>query len=161
MPPEDSAPLTIADQLENALQQTGVSQSELARRLSSKTSSAASERRWLLKVLRGDVEAPEPESLAAIEHHLDLGDGYFVVPTAEQRRTRTIRLEELAAKQTEMDTELRSLLSRVEKLEDRFVSPEEREAQRAQRAAEEAERSGAAIPLERRPPAQDDQEQTA
>lgn len=123
---------TIGEQLKRALEETGVSQRQLSKRLASRTSSAESERRWLQKVLSDDVLFPEPESIAAIEVALELAAGYFVIPSQQQIDSRALSiremrglLESLAEKlalaengQAETRRELDALQSRVEQLED-------------------------------------------
>lgn len=107
-----------------------MSKSELARRLGGNQDS---KRRWIQKLVKGAVPMPEQESLDALERAFELRAGYFVRPTAEQRReaaetvdTLRMRLEGLATtletsmgEQKKMARQIGRLQSRVRTLEAR------------------------------------------
>lgn len=83
-----------------ALRATGVSQSELARRLATTTATADSKRRWILKVLADDeIDTPE---MGPVAEALNLPADYFVLPTREQVERRRVRLEELETRLAEV-----------------------------------------------------------
>lgn len=90
--PPAEAPTSIGEQLAAALQETGVSARELARRLAAADGSLSeSKRRWIQKVLADELEAP---SMDAVAKALKKPRGYFQAPPRESRR-RLGRLEEL------------------------------------------------------------------
>lgn len=86
--------MSIADQLQAALDATGVSQAELARRLARMDGkTAGGKRRGLLKILGNPDYIPRRKSLVAIEVALELEAGYFKPPHRDATRDRRARLE--------------------------------------------------------------------
>lgn len=94
--PEDQDPPSVGEQLADALEAAGVSQSELARRLapSGDETKQESKRRWIAKILKDKIARP---GMGPVEQALSLPPGYFRLPTAVQARRRRVRLEELEA----------------------------------------------------------------
>jgi hypothetical protein len=87
-------PPSVGQQLAAALEQTGVSVRELARRIAvNEGGKWESKRRWLMKVLADELAHPEMDGVVRA---LSLPDDYFVWGELERRRRRG-RLEELEA----------------------------------------------------------------
>lgn len=106
-------PPPFAEQLRALLDETGVSQRELARRLADQDGGKPeSKRRWLVKVLDGSVEEPSAQSVAAIERALRR-KGAFTLPPPEQRLSRDSRLEALEEEARERTAAIAALLRAV------------------------------------------------
>lgn len=120
--PRPARPLN--EQLETVMRRKRVSQRELSRRLANLDGSKPeSKRRWLVKVLNGDVE-PGEESAAELEQALALNGGYFKLSGPAAPRSRKDRLQALEATVAALERELdaskqahRLLLRRVQALE--------------------------------------------
>lgn len=128
--PENVDPPSIGEQLADALETASVSQNELARRLAKLDGTQSeSKRRWLLKVLRDDLDAPD---MSEIEVALSLPRGHFVLPTAQQVQRRRVRLEELEAEvarlRDELDRFVRSASERRAEIEKDQAPPTHQEA---------------------------------
>lgn len=91
--------VSVGDQLEQLLDQTKVSQRELARRLAAAEGLTGddlarrwkTQLRWIAKVLKGEVKRPEPKSLRAIEKALKKPAGTIRRPDLEPREARETR----------------------------------------------------------------------
>lgn len=118
---ESTAPglLTVGDQLAAVLEELDVSQAELARRLAGKRASRGkveARRRWLGKIVSGEIERPRPRSLESIVAALDLSPDYFKVPTRTQMLQRAVRLHEVAAEVRALRTQVDGLERRVDRV---------------------------------------------
>lgn len=81
--------------MRQAIDDAGVSVSELGRRLAAADGgNPESKRRWLMKLLNGDVESPEQESLDAIASALGLAAGALTTASRAQAVARRAELEE-------------------------------------------------------------------
>lgn len=81
--------------MRQAIDDAGVSVSELGRRLAAADGgNPESKRRWLMKLLNGDVESPEQESLDAIASALGLAPGALTTASRAQAVARRAELEE-------------------------------------------------------------------
>lgn len=127
MPPKEVTP-SIGEQLAEALENAGVSQKELARRIAGPDRhEAESKRRWILKVLRGDVVRP---NMAEVEAALSLPAGHFVIPAPAQQEDRRVRLEELQAEVERLRKQLDDFVAATTA---RLADLEDDRARRAQR----------------------------
>ena len=108
VPDEETQP-SIGEQLDAAITESGMSITDLARKLSSRTSSVQSERRWIYKVLREETD-PEPESVAALEEALGVPAGFFVRPSPQQEAKRLASLSEIRRHLEERGAEWDALL---------------------------------------------------
>jgi malonyl CoA-acyl carrier protein transacylase len=88
--PPGQVTASIQEQLSNALEETGVSARELGRRLSDGTpKDAEAKRRWVQKILAGDIQRP---NMAPVAVALGKPRGYFTVPA--KRTFRPAELED-------------------------------------------------------------------
>jgi hypothetical protein len=130
--PQDEFAPSIGDQLADALEASGVNQSELARRLSRVDGATVdSKRRWILKVLNDEIDAPEMAQVAAA---LSLPRDHFAVPTPQQTQRRRVRLEELAA---EVARDREAQLTFAEGVLARLAALEAGQAHEAQQSAQQ------------------------
>lgn len=122
VPRMELRPPPLAKQLAQALEETRVSQRELAKRLAADDGKLAkSKRRWLNKLLKGEVTHPTQASLTAIEKALSLPAGRLVVEPLRRVRAEEAsshrRLEALEAVLNELAPEVALLAARVDALE--------------------------------------------
>lgn len=113
---------TLAEQLKAALAEKPViSQRELGRRLAALDDTDPEvRRRWVRKILDGEVRRPEPESLRLLERALKKKPGHFKLPDREPRAAKEAReanferrLADLEAGLTALTEELRLELPKI------------------------------------------------
>lgn len=120
--PRAAGPQPLNEQLAAVMSRKRVSQRELAKRLAAiDHTKPESKRRWLGKLLKGEVANPDRETVRELEQALALSTGYFKTAVPAGPLTRQDRLAALEAEvvrlREEHDSFVKGALARLAALE--------------------------------------------